>query len=66
MVVHAIERGEPLVLEVVRRMPRVHPRCGTNLVAGIALFLGLANFLQGMVPEISETRDLALLLLLWC
>jgi CBS domain-containing protein len=61
MVVHAIERGEPLVLEVVRRMPRVHPRCGTNLVAGIALFLGLANFLQGMVPEMSETRDLALL-----
>ncbi len=61
MVVHAIERGEPLVLEVVRRMPRVHPRCGTNLVAGVVLFLGLANFLQGMMPEVSEMRDLALL-----
>lgn len=61
MVVHAIERGEPLVLEVVRRMPRVHPRCGTNLVAGVVLFLGLANFLQGMMPEMSEMRDLALL-----
>ncbi len=61
MVVHAIERGEPLVPEVVRRMPRVHPRCGTNLVAGVVLFLGLANFLQGMTPELSSARDLALL-----
>src|SRR5438477_4650656 len=34
MVVHAIERREPLTYEVVRRMPRVHPRCGTNLAVG--------------------------------
>lgn len=40
-VVHAIERGEELRPEVVRRMPRVHPRCGTNLAAGAALFLGV-------------------------
>ncbi len=33
MVVHAIEEGEDLTLEKVRPMPRVHPRCGTNLVA---------------------------------
>ncbi len=37
-VVHAIERGEPLLPEAVRRMPRVHPRCSTNLVAGLLLF----------------------------
>jgi len=43
MVVHAIERGEPLVPEVVKRMPRVHPRCGTNIAAGASLFLGLAT-----------------------
>ena len=42
-VVHAIERGEPLVLSVVRRMPRVHPRCGTNLAAGATLFLGISS-----------------------
>ncbi len=42
-VVHAIERGEPLEPEVVRRMPRIHPRCGTNLAAGLALFVGLAE-----------------------
>jgi CBS domain-containing protein len=63
MVVHAIERGEPLTLEVVRRMPRVHPRCGTNLVAGIALFLGLAKAFQFGVPD-GDARDFALLMAL--
>lgn len=43
-VVHALERGEPLELEVVRRMPRVHPRCGTNLAVGASLFLGLSGW----------------------
>ena len=41
MVVHAIEQGEPLREETVRRMPRVHPRCGTNLAVTVMLFLGL-------------------------
>jgi uncharacterized protein YqhQ len=40
-VVHAIERGEELTPEVVRRMPRVHPRCGTNLAAGATIFLAI-------------------------
>jgi uncharacterized protein YqhQ len=31
--VHAIENGEPLVPEIVSRMPRPHPRCGTNILA---------------------------------
>ncbi len=63
MVVHAIERGEPLVLEVVRRMPRVHPRCGTNLVAGVALFLGLTEVFTWGMPA-GEERQFALLLAL--
>lgn len=37
-VVHCLERGQPLVPECVQVMPRVHPRCGTNIVAGFALF----------------------------
>ncbi|NOG93303.1 MAG: DUF1385 domain-containing protein [Armatimonadetes bacterium] len=41
MVVHAIEREEPLEVEVVARMPRVHPRCGTNIAVGAMLFLFL-------------------------
>ena len=36
--VHAMERSEPLVLEIVRRMPRPHPRCGTNIM-GIGMLL---------------------------
>lgn len=63
MVVHAIERGEPLTLEVVRRMPRVHPRCGTNLVAGIALFLGLSKVFTFGAPD-GDSRDFGLLLAL--
>lgn len=36
--VHALERGERLVPEIVSRMPRPHPRCGTNLMAAGILF----------------------------
>lgn len=42
MTVHAIERKEPLVESVVARMPRIHPRCGTNLAAGMGIFTGIA------------------------
>lgn len=41
MVVHAMERGEELTPEVVARMPRVHPRCGTNLAVALSLFGGI-------------------------
>src|SRR5205085_6083325 len=44
--VHAMERGEPLLAEVVRRMPRVHPRCGTNIMAAALMFTaGFHSFL---------------------
>lgn len=36
-VVHAIEAGDDLYPEVVRSKPRVHPRCGTNLVAAVLI-----------------------------
>jgi hypothetical protein len=42
MVVHAIERGEDLTPAIVARMPRVHPRCGTNIATGMGIFLALA------------------------
>ncbi|MHB0912411.1 MAG: DUF1385 domain-containing protein [Armatimonadota bacterium] len=35
----AIEEGEPLVPARVRRMPRVHMRCGTNLLAAVMVFI---------------------------
>ena len=37
-VVNAIEREEMLTAAVVRRMPLVHPRCGTNLMVGVGIF----------------------------
>ncbi|MFN8139360.1 MAG: DUF1385 domain-containing protein [Fimbriimonadales bacterium] len=46
MVVHALERREPLTYDVVKRMPRVHPRCGTNLAVGSLMFLGLLDLLR--------------------
>jgi CBS domain-containing protein len=36
--VHAMERGDMLHPDVLRRMPRVHPRCGTNIMAGAMIF----------------------------
>ena len=53
MVVHAMEREEELRPEIVRRMPRVHPRCGTNIAAGASLFLG---FFSASWIESSELR----------
>ncbi len=38
-VVHCIERQAPLLPEYVRVMPRVHPRCGTNIFTGFTLFM---------------------------
>lgn len=42
--ISAIEAGEALTPEAVARMPRVHPRCGTNLVALMAFsYLGVTS-----------------------
>lgn len=46
--VHAMERGEPLMPQIVKRMPRVHPRCGTNLMAGGIIFAGVAKILPAL------------------
>lgn len=59
MVVHAIEQSEPLERETVARMPRVHPRCGTNVAVGLAIFLGLSGL--AWTPE-AELRTVVALL----
>jgi CBS domain-containing protein len=65
MTVHAIERGEPLEMEYVRRMPRVHPRCGTNLAAGAVIFLTLANLNTGVYQDLTLLFALVATLLAW-
>jgi hypothetical protein len=48
MVVHALEEGEDLTLEKVRARPRVHPRCGTNLVA-LLVMVGIGQTLYAAI-----------------
>jgi hypothetical protein len=45
-VVHAIEQGDDLRPEVVKEKPRVHPRCGTNLMAGFGIFMLLYHWID--------------------
>jgi CBS domain-containing protein len=54
MVVHAVEDGDELTPERVATKPRVHPRCGTNLMA--LLFITSAGFyaLISMAPSIGN------------
>jgi CBS domain-containing protein len=53
MVVHAIEEGEELTLEKVRPMPRVHPRCGTNLVA-LLVMIGIGQTLFSAISQANQ------------
>jgi hypothetical protein len=67
MVVHAVEREEPLTPEVVARMPRVHPRCGTNLAVGVFL-LTLATVDWGLPADLVQFQllgGIAITLLFW-
>ncbi|MDQ3815845.1 MAG: DUF1385 domain-containing protein [Armatimonadota bacterium] len=50
--VWAIERGLPLEPEYVARMPRAHPRCGTNLVALGGLILITFQHLPDINPPL--------------
>jgi CBS domain-containing protein len=64
-VVHAVERGEPLLVETVRAMPRVHPRCGTNFVAGGALFLLTLDVLLPTLGDFAYVPAAAVALSYW-
>jgi len=64
MVVHAIEREEDLTPAVVQRMPRVHPRCGTNIAAAATMFFGILG--ATWIPEgLREFLAIMLTLFLW-
>lgn len=65
MVVHAIERGEPLEPEIVSRMPRVHPRCGTNIAVGAMLFLGIFSLNWTSDQELRLLAAAIVTLVLW-
>lgn len=48
-VVNAIEQDEELTLDAVRRMSRVHPRCGTNLALGATIYLAIGT--TALIPD---------------
>lgn len=56
-VVHAIERGFPLEPEAVQRMPRVHARCGTNLIASLFVLFAGAEIVLSVIT--GSPRELA-------
>ncbi|MFQ3586401.1 MAG: DUF1385 domain-containing protein [Fimbriimonadaceae bacterium] len=64
-VVHALERGEPLEVEAVRRMPRIHPRCGTNVAVGLSLFMVLSNTPWVADPSLRTLAAAIVTLFLW-
>jgi CBS domain-containing protein len=62
-VVHALEQSEPLLLDFVKKMPRVHPRCGTNFAAAafgftLSFLLALAYWRHfgGWIQEHLSTK----------
>ena len=48
-VVNAIEQEEELTLESVKRMSRVHPRCGTNLALAATIYLAIGS--TSLIPD---------------
>lgn len=52
--VHAVERNEPLVVEVVKRMPRPHPRCGTNVMGACLIFFTITPLLGSLLHLAGE------------
>ena len=63
-VVHALERHVPLLVDPVGRMPRVHPRCGTNLLAG-SFLLGLGGVLSPLLGEAGYVLSGIVALFFW-
>lgn len=63
-VVHAVERHVPLLPDLVGRMPRVHPRCGTNLMAG-SFLLGLGGAFTPLLGQFGFVLSGLLTLFYW-
>jgi len=54
-VVNAIENGEELTPESVGRMPRVHARCGTNLMTALFMAFAVAVILNWAAARLGLT-----------
>lgn len=63
-VVHSLERHVPLLPERVAQQPRVHPRCGTNLMAG-SFLLGLGGAFSPLLGQFGFVFSGLLALVYW-
>jgi uncharacterized protein YqhQ len=62
MTIHALEAGDPLTTEAVRRYPTAHPRCGTEfLVVVIALSIIAFGLIGHQSIAISVTSRIVLI-----
>ena len=62
MTIHALEAGDPLVVESVRKYPTAHPRCGTEfLVVVIALSIVAFSLVGRQEPAVMIGSRIALI-----
>ena len=62
MTIHALEAGDPLVVEAVRKYPTAHPRCGTEfLVVVIALSIVAFSLVGRQEPLVMVGSRIALI-----
>jgi uncharacterized protein YqhQ len=62
MTIHALEHGDPLVVDEVRKYPTAHPRCGTEfIVVVIALSIIAFGFIGRQEPWIMITSRILLI-----
>ncbi len=62
MTIHALEHGDPLTLERIRRYPTAHPRCGTEfLVVFIVVSILLFSLLAGQDLLVSVVGRIVLI-----
>jgi len=62
MTIHALEAGDPLVVDAVRKYPTAHPRCGTEfLVVVIALSIVAFSLVGRQEPVVMVGSRVALI-----
>jgi uncharacterized protein YqhQ len=62
MTIHALEAGDPLVVDAVRKYPTAHPRCGTEfLVVVIALSIVAFSLVGRQDPVVMVGSRIALI-----
>ena len=47
MTIHALEAGDPLAVDAVRKYPTAHPRCGTEFLVIVIILSIVAFYLVG-------------------